>query len=57
MDKRKKVQVIYHDNSLTLAWSPQKVTTDVAIEAFNKLGLKIVEYFKGSTLYFIVISS
>jgi hypothetical protein len=56
MDKRK-VQVIYHHHSLTLAWSPHQVPTDVAIEAFNKLGFKIVEYFKGSTLHFIVISS
>lgn len=54
MDKRRKVQVVYHDCSLTVSWNPHKVTTDTAIESINKLGMRLVEYFKGSTLYFIV---
>lgn len=57
MERKKRVQVIYHNNSLTVSWNPQRVSTDVVIEAFNKLGIKIVEYFKGTTLYFLVSAS
>lgn len=54
MEKKVTVQLVYHDNSLTISWNSKQVSNDVAVEAFNKLGMKIAEYFKTTTLYFIV---
>jgi hypothetical protein len=54
MEKKVTVQLVYHDNSLTISWNSKQVSSDVAVEAFNKLGMKIAEYFKTTTLYFIV---
>jgi hypothetical protein len=48
------VQLVYHNISLTVTWNTSQVTSDTAIEAFNRLGLKVAEYFGTSSLCFIV---
>lgn len=54
MEAMRRVQLVYHNISLTVTWNTAQVTSDTAIEAFNRLGLKVAEYFGTSSLCFIV---